>query len=154
MSSLGNRLMLCAGDVRREGWLTLDCDAVKGADFLAVIPPLPAPVKAVAWDEIEWIHGVGTLYPWEAAAFLIELREALVFGGRLTLEQPDFRHAIERVEWLFGDRSICDPLIMNRWSYTPDSLADALRKAGYREIRVLPAQFHVAERDFRIEAIA
>ena len=33
-----NRLIICAGVVRRPGWKTLD---IKGGDFEADIPPLP-----------------------------------------------------------------------------------------------------------------
>ena len=52
-----NRLLLCAGIVRRAGWKTLD---VKGGDFTAEIPPLPPGVRAIVWDEIEWVHGIGS----------------------------------------------------------------------------------------------
>lgn len=149
-----NRLMLCAGDVRRSGWRTLDADPKKGGDFLALIPPLPADVKAIAWDEIEWIHGIAALYPWEAEEFLIEIREAMVPGGTLTIETPDFSKMSRSIDWMFGDKQFRSPLMMNKWSYTPDSLADALRKAGFREIRILEAGFHRIDRDFRVEALA
>lgn len=144
-----NLLMLCAGDARREGWRTLDA---RGGDFIAKIPPLPASVKLIAWDEIEWIHGVGSFYPWDAAALLEELRNCLAPDGRLSLEQPDWRKAVSRVEWLFGDPSLKEPLIMNRWAYTPESLAAAVHAAGFSRVEILPAQHHVPARDFRVEA--
>lgn len=144
-----NRLILCAGIVRRAGWLTLD---IKGGDFTATIPPLPSEVKAVLWDEIEWVHGVGSFLPWVAESILKEIREVLGTGGKLVLEQPNFDIAKNRVEWVFGDPSHKDSLIMNRWAYTPGTLGDLLEKVGYHSIRLLPAQYHVPDRDFRMEA--
>jgi hypothetical protein len=147
-----NRLLLCAGIHRRQGWLRLDADPRCEPDFVASIPPLPTVVKLMHWDEIEWIHGVTSLYPWDAKTALAELYAVLVPGGKLVLEQPDFSTAIDRPEWLFGDPSHRDPLIMNRWSYTPNSLSLLLLEAGFGRIDVLPAQHHMPARDFRIEA--
>jgi predicted SAM-dependent methyltransferase len=148
-----NRLIIGAGIHKREGWMTLDADPETRPDFLGSIPPFPASVKAVEWNEIEWIHGITSLYPWDARQALTELYEMLKPGGRLTLEQPDFEKAKNRVEWLFGDaESFQNPLLMNRWSYSPRTLTERLEKVGFTGIRVLPAQYHLPTRDFRIEA--
>ncbi len=143
--------MLCAGIVRRPGWKVLDA---KGGDFVARIPPLPSEVKEVKWDVIEWIHGVTSFYPWEALGILKEIYGVLSTGGMLILEQPDFRKAIEsgRVEWLFGDPVPRDPLHMNHWAYTPETLRKVLEEAGFSDIRLFPAQHHFPDRDFRMEA--
>lgn len=154
-----NRLMLCAGSMRRPGWKTLDADPKHAPDFLASIPPLPDAVKAQKWDEIEWIHGITSLYPWQAVQVLQEIRAVLAPGGRLVLEQPDARDAAERIlagdgspQWLFGDPSHREPLIMNRWAYTPDSLRGLLREVGFGCVAQAVAQHHVPMRDFRMEA--
>ena len=148
-----NRLMLGSGIFRREGWKTLDCNPAHHADFVAMIPPLPEAVKAIEWDEVEWIHGITSLYPWDAKIVLAELRKILrPGGGKLILEQPNFETARERQEWIFGDPSHREPLIMNRWAYTPESLFEELQAAKFSKIEVLPAQHHVPERDFRVEA--
>ena len=144
-----NRLIICAGVVRRPGWKTLD---IKGGDFEADIPPLPKGVKEVLWDEIEWVHGVGTFYPWVAEEILTELYYVLAVGGKIVLEQPNFDIAKNRVEWTFGDPSHKDLLIMNRLAYTPGTLGDLLERIGYHSIRELPAKYHVPDRDFRMEA--
>jgi hypothetical protein len=144
-----NRLMLCAGITRRDGWKTLDCKS--GHDFIATIPPLPDAVKQTNWDEIEWVHGITSLYPWDGFAVLKEIRGVLSENGKLVLEQPDFRKAKDRVEWLFGDWTLQEPLIMNKWSYSPESLTAQLKRAGYSRIEILPAQHHVPSRDFRVE---
>jgi hypothetical protein len=147
-----NRLMLGSGVFKREGWKTLDCNPAYNPDFLAEIPPFPAGVWSACWDEIEWIHGVTSLFPWQADEALTHLHEFLAPGGKLVLEQPNFRMAKERVEWLFGDASLKQPMIMNRWAYTPESLTAALRKSGFQRVDILPAQHHLPERDFRVEA--
>jgi hypothetical protein len=147
-----NRLMIGAGSSRSEGWMTLDGNPKRGGDFIAVIPPLPEGVKAVAWDEIEWIHGIASLYPWDAEVVIAEIYSVLAPGGRLSLEQPDFTHASKTIRWCFGDPDLVDPLHMNRWGYTPETLSELLRKCGFDRIEMLPAQHHVPSRDFRIEA--
>ncbi len=145
-----NRLMLLAGQTRREGWKTLDS---KGSvDYLATIPPLPDAVKAVKWDEIELIHGVNVLYPWEAETLLWEIREALVPDGLLVLEQPNFHIASAEVEWTYGDPQFKDPCHMVRWGYTPYTLSQLVAECGFTRWELKLAQHHVPDRDFRIEA--
>lgn len=148
------RLLLFAGGMRREGWMTLDANASKGADFVATIPPIPPEVKRVGWEEIEWIHGVTSLYPWQALEAVKGLRAALVPGGCLVMEQPDAAQCdpVARPEWLFGDPAPQDPLHMNKWAYTPQSLAKLLTDVGFSKVLIRPAQHHLPQRDFRIEA--
>lgn len=148
-----------SGIHRRDGWTTLDGDRDHNPDILASIPPLPEAVTSRRWNEIEWVHGITSLYPWEAAALLPELRRALAPGGKLVLEQPDARRAIaeaarniDRLAWLYGDPSLCKAAHMNRWAYTPDTLAEALKLAGFGTITVMQARHHNPERDFRMEA--
>jgi hypothetical protein len=150
-----NRLMLCAGSMRRAGWQTLDADAKHAPDFLATIPPLPDAVKAQRWDEIEWVHGIASLYPWDAGVVLREILGALAPGGKLVLEQPDMRKAAGNPRWLFGDPAFREPLHMNKWAYTPETLFDLLKEVGFGRVEIiLPAQYHVPTRDFRMEAFA
>src|ERR1043165_8190823 len=134
--------MLCAGAIRREGWKTLDANPLFAPDYLASIPPLPDELKAEQWDEIEWIHGITSMYPWDAVEIIEEIRGVLAPGGKLVLEQPDLRYA-SRVEWLFGDPSFRNPLHMNRWAYTPATLEAALRLAGFTRMKLLPARHHL-----------
>ena len=124
----------------------------KGGDFTAMIPPLPPGVKAMVWDEVEWIHGVTSFYPWVAERVLREIYEVLGPSGKLALEQPDLDKAKSRVEWLFGDPVPRDTLHMNRWAYTPATLTQMLKEVGFSHVELLPAQFHYPDRDFRLEA--
>lgn len=144
-----NRLMLCAGIFRRPGWKTLD---IKGGDYQAEIPPLPKELYEVGWDAVEWIHGIGSFYPWQGERLLLEIRSILVVGGVLILEQPHFEKTKSRVEWVYGDPTFEDPYHMMKWAYTPDTLGDLLEKTGYHSIQRLPAEYHVPDRDFRMVA--
>lgn len=145
------RLLLCSGSMIREGWKTLD--AAGDVDFLCSIPPLPPLEESL--DEAELIHGIASFQPWEAKQLLEDVYSALNPGGKLTLEQPDLRVVcgIGRPQWIWGDPVPQNPMHMNKWGYTPCSLSALLQDVGFTRIRVLPAQYHIPERDFRIEAI-
>lgn len=154
------RLLFCAGAEKRAGWLSHDGNPESGADIVGMVPPLPTAIRAVGWVEIEWIHGVGTFYPWIAREILAELRGALLLGGKLVLEQPDARAAARmmlndnRLVWcMFGDPSYRDPSRMNAWAYTPAELRGILLELGFRRVEILPALHHNGSRDFRLEAI-
>lgn len=147
-----NRLILCCGIHKRPGWKTLDANLEHHPDFLATIPPLPREVREQFWDEVEWVHGITSVYPWEAREVLCCLYRYMRPGGKLVLEQPDFRKAVERVDWLYGDPSLKDPLIMNKWAYTPDSLSAMVLECGFNRVEISEARHHMPDRDFRLEA--
>lgn len=157
-----NRLIVGSGTVKREGWYTLDANEANQPNFRATIPPVPDAVKALKWDVIEWIHGVGSLYPWEAAQTLKELKDCLATGGELVLEQPDLSKVaahlatdLSLVWCLHGDPEPQDPLHMNKWTYTQQELCQLLRHCGFSITAVKPPQHHAAPwRDFRVEARA
>lgn len=151
--------MLCAGTTRGEGWHTLDCNPNNGPNFLAAIPPLPKAVMLVKWDEIELIHGITSFYPWEARQLLIEIRGVLAQGGKLVLEQPDLNYVCDAiaigsgtVDWLFGDPQFWNPAHMNKWAYSPRSLAELLEACGFSHVLRTSALHHNPTRDFRMEA--
>ncbi len=152
--------MIGAGSTYRDGWVRLDANPRHRPDILATIPPLPVAVTCEEWDEIEWIHGVTSLYPWEALEVLKEIRGVLAPGGRLALEQPDVMFAAKKLadgalyalDWFFGDPVRAEPLHMNRWGYTPQLLTQTLEEAGFINIAVAQTKHHDNQRDFRIEA--
>ena len=149
-----NKLMLLSGRTRREGWKTLD--AKGSVDYLAIVPPLPEEVRAVKWDEIELIHGINVLYPWEAERLLREIAEVMAPGGVLALEQPDLILTLQQgrgLESIYGDPTLEDPSHMCKWGYTPTSLVSLLHRCGFGTCSLRGALHHVRERDFRVEAI-
>lgn len=144
-----NRLMLGSGIFKREGWKTLDLNPAMHPDFIGRIPGTD--IGDEYWDEIEWIHGIGSVCPFDATRALDEIYEALKPGGKLVLEQPDFDCCKTQAD-LFGDPSLQNAEHMNRYAYTRRQLLEMVQIAGFKNPVILPAQHHVPERDFRVEA--
>jgi hypothetical protein len=152
--------MLCAGMTKREGWLTLDSNPANTPDILDTIPPLPEQVLSEKWDEIEWIHGIGSLHTWEAKEVLGQIQRILNPNGLLVLEQPNLISVAREILydpsktwWMFGDPTHRNPAMMNRWCYSPASLTEMLKEFGFSRVSVFDAQHHGAtKRDFRVEA--
>lgn len=154
-----NRLMLCAGAGRRQGWVTLDSNPDHKPNLLASIPPLPVSVTCEKWDEVELVHGITSFYPWQAYDLLCEIRDVLTPKGKVILEQPDLNYVADAiasgtgsVEWLFGDPKFLNPQHMNKWAYSPDSLCKLLESVGFAHVARLQALYHNPIRDFRMEA--
>ncbi len=154
------RLMIGSGIHKREGWQTLDCNPKHRPDYLTVLPPVPLVVQRQQWQEIEWVHGITSLYPWEAVQVLHELFHCIAPGGKLVLEQPDLFFVVRQLgcgggltDWLFGDPTPRDPAHMNKWSYTPPQLTKILKDVGFSKVWLKPAMHHNPVRDFRLEAV-
>jgi hypothetical protein len=55
---------------------------------------------------------------------------------------------------LYGDPKWRDPLMVHRWGYTPNSLADLMINCGLIDVRQEPAQYKLKEpRDMRVVGI-
>jgi hypothetical protein len=166
-----NKLLLGSGDWRWDGWTTIDANADNRPDIVAVVPPLPADVRAKKWDEILMVHAIEHLPPWQALELAKECYFCLSPKGVFILEQPNILYAAavllglkepfegarpgQASMWaLYGNPETQDEWMLHRWGYTPDTMIDMLVQAGFerRNVRITPAQYHVPERDFRIEA--
>jgi len=166
------KLHLLSGSSPLPGYATLDADPAYDPDYLAHIPPLPSPVMRTAWDEIALIHGIEHLRLAEAMSLLPDLYAILVPGGKLILEQPNIIWCMQVILGLrprpqeafpeqcglagiFGDPSYGAGPMTHLSGYWPESLTELLVRCGFeaQKIILLPAQFHRADRDFRIEAV-
>ena len=166
-----NCLSLGAAGKGPADWTNLDADPANGPDIVARVPPLPDEVKHTVWDRIEMIHFIEHLHQWEADELLEQLYGVLRPGGLLVLEQPNIEYCARVLLGLesappgpasafglwgfYGDPRSQNPLMTHRWGYTPQSLEEALVKAGFERERIVhgPARQHSALRDFRIEAV-
>ena len=168
------RLNLGCGDKILEGFINVDIVAERAGkqhdincDFknLYVFPDNYA-------DEILAVHVVEHFWRWEVNSVLIEWLRVLKPGGKIILECPNLITACEeflkntninsgpgregqRSMWVFyGDPRWKDPLMVHRWGYTPNSLAQVLHEAGFVEMKQEPAQFKLREpRDMRITGL-
>jgi ubiquinone/menaquinone biosynthesis C-methylase UbiE len=123
-------------------------------------------------DEIMAIHVVEHFWRWEIMEVIKEWIRVLKPGGKLILECPNLLSACQELVndpinsakpdkagqksmWVFfGDPSWKDPLMIHKWGYTPQSLAQLMHECGLKDIKQEKAQFKLREpRDMRITGI-
>ncbi len=151
------------GKEKTAGWLTVDADPRVEPDIVATVPPLPA--ECYGAEAFRLIHVFEHFYKWDAEELLRQFFEALGDGGRLVLELPNLESAIDALSgksgksqsswgmWvLYGDPGHRNPLFGHRWGWTPETLTEALRAAGFSRIEEERPRHHVPDRDFRIVA--
>jgi hypothetical protein len=171
INSKSMRLNLGCGDKILEGYVNVDVAPSRGGrhpDVICDIRFLEGFSSASA-DEVMAIHVIEHIERWEVVAVLRRWRELLRPGGKLVLETPNLLSACKTIlanpvvaarsgregqmsMWpLYGDPSWRDPLMMHKWLYTPHSLGEVMKEAGYSGISQAPAQFKMREpRDMRI----
>ncbi|CAI8882593.1 conserved protein of unknown function [Methylococcus capsulatus] len=164
------RLNLGCGDKILPGHLNVDVAsrrAGKAPDIICDLHALPFDGDLV--DEILSVHVIKHFWRWEVQGVLREWVRVLKPGGRMILECPNLIAACreilrnpdaakgdgmecQRSMWaLYGDPSWRDPLMVHRWGYTPESLAEIMRQAGLVDVRQEPARFKLREpRDMRV----
>lgn len=167
------RLNLGCGDKILQGYVNVDVvqtRAGKKPDVICDLHDL-APFGDNTADEILSVHVVEHFWRWEIRDILREWLRVLKPGGRMIVECPNLLSACQmfiqdpqqfsredqrgqRTMWVFyGDPAWKDPLMIHRWGYTPQSLAELMHEVGLTDIRQEPAQFKLREpRDMRIVA--
>lgn len=165
------KLNLGCGDKILEGFINVDvveARAGKKPDVICDLHQL-TPFEDNSADEIMAIHVVEHFWRWEIVDILKEWTRVLKPGGRMVLECPNLLSACQAVlddpanatlpgqqgqrsMWvLYGDPTWRDPLMVHRWGYTPQSLAQVMHEAGLRDLRQEPAQYKLREpRDMRV----
>ncbi len=149
----GFRMSVEAGD----GWVNIDVDPSTPADLHVQVPPLPYDDGAV--DEIYMGHMLEHLEPRNAHALLVECWRALKPGGQCGVLVPDTRAIMRRyldgpatvVECPRGEfwnlldlDEVCHLYLYSTvqksrhlWSYDSDTLARAMTRAGFRDLRTI-----------------
>jgi predicted SAM-dependent methyltransferase len=167
------RLNLGCGDKILEGYVNVDVAPSRGGrqpDVICDIRFLECFINSCA-DEVMAIHVIEHIERWEVVQVLRRWRDVLKPRGVLVLETPNLLSACKTIlenpvvaarpgregqmsMWpLYGDPSWRDPLMMHKWLYTPQSLAEVIREAGFENIKQSPAQFKMREpRDMRLIA--
>lgn len=171
MTAPALKLNLGCGDKILPGYVNVDVAPSRGGREPDVICDLHDlhPFATGTVDEILSVHVVEHFWRWEVVGVLREWVRVLKPGGLMVLECPNLRSACEqflanpeafsgpgpegqRTMWVFyGDPVWRDPLMVHRWGYTPQSLAQVMSEAGLTLIRQEPAQFKLREpRDMRL----
>lgn len=168
------KLNLGCGDKILPGFINVDVvtsRAGKEPDVICDLREL-TPFADGSVDEVMAIHVVEHFWRWEIESVLREWLRVLKPGGLMILECPNLLTACQelladpvkrsrqdgegqRSMWVFyGDPAWKDPLMIHRWGYTPQSLAELMRDVGMMNVRQEPAQFKLREpRDMRIVAV-
>jgi hypothetical protein len=169
------RLEIGAG--KKCGWVTID--AVKQADFVCEVPPLPDDVMQMKFDRVESCHFWEHLYHWQAVELAEQIYTVLNPGGVLSMELPDLNKACE---YFLGLKNIpvlggapCQPdprftlwriygpqtdpnvsgnkFMAHKWGYTPDSIKEQLYNVGFKTVTVSVAKKTKPLLDMLVEAI-
>ena len=174
--------MIGSGDKTKEyqaaGWTCLDGDPNSGADIIACVPSLPESVTSKKWRVVCAIHFIEHLYYEDAKQLITEIYGVLDKQGRLILEQANLAYVcrvilgeikppVEKYPWMNGHPEWCgiwsmypQPHMINGnelnhhlYGYTPESLLELVKDCGFEHASVGGGGSHVAERDFRVEAL-
>jgi len=137
MIATGEKLILCSGPGKAEGFQTLDANPAFEPDYCVSLPPFPRELRNGQWWEIYLIHGIEHFYLWEAEELIPQLYEALAPGGMLIMEQPNL-DVIARVllgqmeamtpdkeasgiKAIYGDPKYGNPYMAHKWGWTPET---------------------------------
>ena len=154
------KLNLGCGDKKVEGYTGVDLDS--RADIVCDIRDL-AFCDSNSVDEILSVHVIEHFYKWQVQGLLWEWRRVLKPGGKIILECPNLELACmaflqgapdQFTMWAFyGNPNLKNELHCHHWGWTPTTLSEELKQAGFKDIQSKKAQFKIPTRDMRVEAI-
>lgn len=153
------KLHLGCGKRKFRGYLNVD--TVGTPDLVCDITALPHEPETIS--EILAVHVFEHIFPWKAEEALSHWYSLLVPDGKLILEMPDLRKVLEFFKndkaplshtlfALYGGEATGRIEDIHKWAWSYSSLEPLLTKVGFK-CEEKPAQYHVQERDFRIEGV-
>ncbi len=161
------RVNIGCGSKLLDGYLNCDFDdnySGQKPDVVCDIRELPFDDGFA--DEVLAVHVLEHFYIWEAEDVVNEWVRVLKPGGKLVIEVPCLDKIINHFikfkgsppinlgMWgLYGDPSYQDERMCHRWAYSISQLQALLNQVGLKNIGYKEAQYHVANRDMRMEAI-
>jgi predicted SAM-dependent methyltransferase len=167
------KLNLGCGDKLLPGYINVDVVESRAG----MVPDIQCDIRRLTKiednyaEEVLAVHVIEHVDRWEVVELLTEWKRVLKSGGKLVIETPNLLSACKALlenplkgarpgqtgqmtMWpLYGDPSWKDPLMMHKWLYTPQSLAEVMHEAGFIKMQVEKAQFKMKEpRDMRVVA--
>lgn len=134
------RLNLGCGRRKLDGFLNVDCDEQVRPDYVLDLGMDPWPWDEGSVDRIESYHLIEHLAAAEGRRLIEESHRVLRSGGRIAVECPDLRAAIDRwsgngecvrhLKHVFGNQT--SPWQFHKWGYTRETLSRLMRQSGLR----------------------
>jgi len=142
-----------------KSWI--NCDRHGDPDVKCDAYPLPFETDYA--DEVWAIHLLEHIHRSEAGRALYEWFRVLKPGGKLVIEVPCLDKIAQLIVngeknirlttmGLFGDPRDPKPDMLHKWCWSIAELTDTLVGVNFHDITPMEPIFHLAARDFRIEA--
>ena len=136
-------------------------DSNSDADVMSDVRKLDFKTDSVS--EIHAIHVVEHVPRLDIESMLFEWHRVLKPGGKVCIEVPCMNKIAQNIVngeknmrltllGIFGDPRDPLPDMMHQWCYTKEELHDILDRTGFTSIQIMEPDFHMQERDMRIEA--
>ncbi|HIH00687.1 TPA: tetratricopeptide repeat protein [Thermoplasmata archaeon] len=152
------KLHLGCGAVYRPGFINLDMSCAGVADVVGDVMRLP--FKDATAERIEAFQVIEHCDLVHCRYLLAEWFRVIADGGDLVIETPDLEESLKRlvksrpdnqwrtIHWIFG---IDSPGLGHKTGFTRDFLAEALKEAGFTEVRWRRQETHRYEHGMRVE---
>lgn len=144
--NLASKLIVCAGERHKDGWLTHDVQPFDGTDIVCDFWELPKHVEAASITEMEFTHSLEHFPMAKTQDVLRLLHDLLIPGGELYIEVPNFYWHAEQILVNPMDRQIVEYAFggqLNEWDFhyngfTPWILTEDLQTAGFEIVDMQP----------------
>lgn len=161
----GLKLNVGCGNKKKPEYINVDLDSLVKPDIVLNVSSA-LPFKDDRFNAIEAYHVIEHIFPWLVLDVLREFFRILKPQGLLAIECPNIEAAStwlvgnSQYGWdsqmgmwpIYGDPNPKNSLYMHKWGYTPVTLLNILKDAGFRNIRREVPHTHIARRDFRLVA--
>jgi len=140
------KLILCAGNRQRQGWVHHDIQSLNGIDIVCDLRKIRRLLSDSSCENIELTHALEHFPTKEIPKILKDIYSLLKIGGELYMEIPNFAwHAKlireekddeQAVAYAFGGQ--LDKYDFHKTGFTKSIIKKRLKEAGFKEIKIDP----------------